>query len=107
MSEVVEVGDPGWEMPVEGFRFRPRQLDRWCDGVVHRLRPNWDYPIKMPLREIETRLERAMDRRGGTARVWQIDGVVHIYLMPWNKKGLFPGQQPGEPPPPGMWPPAS
>ena len=95
----MEEGEPGWEMPVEGFRFRPRQLEFWCDGKIHKLRANWDYPIKMSLREIEVRLERAMDRRGGTARVWRVDGVVHIYLMPWDAQGLFLGQKHGEPSP--------
>lgn len=105
MSEVVREGEPGWEMPVEGFRFRQNQLDRWFDGKVRKLRPNIDYPIKMSLREIEMRLERAAKVRGGGARVWQIDGVVHIMCLPWDEHGLFPGQKPGEPPPPGVWPP--
>lgn len=82
LHAMTEVENPF--MPEEGFRFSAPQLDHYFNGRVHVLRPGQDYPNQMPVEVIKKRLKRAAWVREGTARVWVVDGRVHVCLTRWR-----------------------
>jgi len=72
-------------MPTEVFKFHRRELDRWCDGREHVLRPGRDYPPDLDRYEIKRRLVLAASKRDVDITVWFLDGNVHFLMAPWAR----------------------
>lgn len=78
-------------MPVEIFKFLPRELNRWADGNHRVLRPGQDFPDGFDLREIKKRLGAAARKRDMDISVWFLDGNVHFMITPWTPyRGINP-----------------
>jgi hypothetical protein len=75
--------DEAWQIPIAGWRFRKRILDRWCDGRIRELRSNLDFPPAMPFEEVRRRLRRAAFLRDTSVNVWpKGDGNIMIQMFP-------------------------
>jgi hypothetical protein len=66
--------------PWDQYRIIPREMEMWITGEVHVWERGRDIPRDTPVPELRKRLERAMRKRGGVARVFEKDGRIHVYL---------------------------
>ena len=65
------------------FRFRTWELEQWFDRREHVLEPGRDYPYDAPFHGLERRLKVAAAKRLGGARIWRVDGKVHVIM--WSE----------------------
>ena len=78
MAEIVT--DPDIFIPVELFKFRKAQLDAWCNGQVHLLVANKDFPRAMTFDQVKARMKAAARYRDCRLELWP-DGAGNLYLI--------------------------
>jgi hypothetical protein len=66
-------------VPAEYFKFHKAWLDFWCDGQIHLLKANQDFPASMDLKDVMRRLKSAGRYRRTPVDVWP-DGEGNLYL---------------------------
>jgi hypothetical protein len=70
-------------MPAKVWRLHTYELEQWCDGREHVLRPGVDFPPDLDVKVIKQRLIAAAKRRAVHVQVWFLDGAVHFVMWNW------------------------
>jgi hypothetical protein len=86
------VPEPDRMPPWSQYRLLSREVESWITDQVMVLVRGQDVPRDTPILAFRQRLDRAMWKRGGIARVWETEpgGDISVYLAkdPMKWKGL-------------------